>query len=563
MEFKNKRPISEVAMNILRKRYFLPGETAWDEVVNRVIKHVLRTGFDTDGREIIREMMLNRWFIPNSPCLVNSGKENGGLLACFVVPFEDTIEDIYHTKMAFALIAKKGGGCGTTLSNIRPRNAKVNGSAHGYAGGPIDFYDTICHDMEVITQAGFRNMAQMGVMSVYHPDIINFITVKEVEGKMSTTNLSVGVDSNFMKMVEKDEEYATYFDFEDGRKYYETYRARDIFNLIVEGAWRNGEPGIVFLDKINESPYQHAGIKIEATNPCGEQPLPPYGSCNLGSLDLSKFYDENTKNVDYEKLEIATRWGIRFLDKVIDLNVFPMREIEDVAKKSRAVGLGIMGLADYFLMKKIAYGSQESLVEIESIMEFIYKIAEDESIKMGKELGIPKWCKNLPVPRRNITLLSIAPTGTISLIAGCTSGIEPVFSEITIRNDKTGTYQFDHDLSSKPFFRCAVSANGAMEVAWNEHVWVQASVQKHVDTGVSKTINFPQNTHRETMAKAFIEGWHLGCKGMTVYRNSSRKVEVLSPKSLKKDRCPSCDAEILKFDGCKKCTKCDWTLCDI
>jgi ribonucleoside-diphosphate reductase alpha chain len=896
--FPEIRKISDVAMNILRKRYFLEGEKTWENVAKRVVNFICyNSSIDYDDKKLIEQMILNRYFIPNSPCLVNANKKNGGLLACFVVDFKDTIEDIYKTKLDFALIAKKGGGAGTTLSNIRPKGSPVQGSSHGFSGGPIDFFNTICHDMEVMTQAGFRQMAMMGTMSIYHPDIIDFINVKEQEGKMATTNLSVVVDDAFMQKVLNNETYWTEF---NGVKYQE-YKAKDIFSLIVEGCWRNGEPGLIFNNRINDSPYKYAGVKIQATNPCGEQPLPPYVSClskdtlmmtekgirkiedikdglivssfgknnrnvinkiiafktgkkplvkinfhngmnlkctkdhqiftdkgfieaqnlikekarikwmienplmhpidkndntldyyfslgwmhgdgwmtentigisfnnqdgdfeikdkilneyhkhfgnrsplkndntsyqeqtetkkylsklmdlgiklgktenreiplsfynwnldqqlaflsslftadgfvqgktnnqiylasrskilmqqvqtilssigiqsaiyeskfisstrknqyklsitkqsalkfmdyigfltsqknnkfnynglkkyidddflevnsieeigedtiydfsseiihngyangilvhncNLGSLDLSKFVNKE-KNIDFEKLELSIRLGIRFLDTVIDKNIYPTKEIEKTTKKCRPVGLCTMGWADYFLMKGIAYGSKESLDEVEKILSFMKHIAENESENLGKKFDIPEWCSYLPIPRRNITLLSVAPTGTVSIIAGCNSSIEPIFSEIVIRNDKTGTYQFENDLASQPYFRCAVSSNGPdKEVTWEEHVKIQAMAQKYIDSGTSKTINFPNHTHRETIANAFILAWQLGCKGITGYRNGSRKQEVLSPKKLKRDKCPACGEEIIIYNGYKKCTKCDWTL---
>jgi ribonucleoside-diphosphate reductase alpha chain len=398
-------------------------------------------------------------------------------------------------------------------------------------------------------------MAMMGTMSVYHPDIIDFINVKEQEGKMTTTNLSVVVDDAFMNKVINDETYWTEF---NGIKYKE-YRARDIFNMIVEGAWRNGEPGIIFYDAVNNGPYKYVGEEILASNPCGEQPLPAGLSCNLGSLDISKFVNSD-KNIDFEKLEIAVRLGVNFLDAVVDKNSYPTQEIEEKTKKARPVGLCTMGWADYFLIKEIAYGSQESIDELEKILSFIKRVAEDESVRIGQEKGIPEWCQKLPVPRRNITLLSVAPTGSVSLIAGCSSSIEPIFSEIVIRNDKTGTYQFENDLATKPYFRCAVSANGATEVTWEEHVNIQASAQKYIDSGVSKTCNVPNHTRRETIKDIFIYAWKKGCKGITCYRNGSRKMEVLSPKKLKKDKCPVCGEDVIKFNGYKKCTKCDWSL---
>jgi len=291
-----------------------------------------------------------------------------------------------------------------------------------------------------------------------------------------------------------------------------------------------------------------------------EQPLPPNGVCNIGSLDLSKFLTQDRSSIDWNKLEIATRLAVRFLDSVVSVSSYPTQEIAEWAKQNRAIATGIMGFADYCLLREIPYGSNESREELENILKFISIIAENESIKLGELLGVPEMCKRLPIPRRNITLLTIAPTGTTSLIAGCSSGIEPIFSEITIRNDKTGTYTFVNDLASKPYFRCAVSSDGATEVTWEEHIQILSSAQKYVDSGVSKTCNFPNHTHRETIAKAFIMAWKMGCKGLSVYRNGSRKVEVLSPKNLKKDKCPLCGEEIIKFNKTKKCIKCEWTL---
>lgn len=293
-----------------------------------------------------------------------------------------------------------------------------------------------------------------------------------------------------------------------------------------------------------------------------EQPLPPYGSCNLGSLDISKFVSKKTNEIDWKLYEKAIRLSVRLLDSVIDVNSFPTPEIEDVSKKSRQIGLGIMGVANYYMLREIAYGSQVALDELESVMKFKYETAKNESEIMGRELGVPEWCKNLPEPRRNITLISPAPTGTISIIAGCNSGIEPFFSEITERKDKTGEYIIDVP-SEKEYFRCAVSATGDKEVTWEEHINTQAVVQKWSDSGVSKTINFPNHTRKETIGKAYMMAWELGCKGITVYRNGSRNVEVLSPKNLKKDKCPVCEGDLVKYDGCTKCNKCDWSICTV
>lgn len=550
--FSPKRNISKTAQNILQKRYYNQAlnETTWEQVADRVVNYVYSD--DGDDKEIIREIIKNTYFIPNSPCLVNSGRPGTGLAACYVVDFPDTIEGIFKTKLDFALIARKGGGCGTSLSKIRPEGDSVHGSTHGYAGGPIKFANTISHDADALTQAGFRSMAIMFTMDVYHPDIIRFITAKEQEGVIANANMSVMVDNRFMDAVINDKMFWTEF---NGKKYKE-YRARDVFELIVDGAWRNGEPGMLFKDRIEQSPYKEVGQEIFSTNPCSEQPLPPNGVCNLGSIDLSKLLTRS-KDLDWEKLAIIVRFAVRFLDNVIDKTSYPTAEIEAWSKSNRPIGLGVMGYADYLLMKEIAYGSELALNELERIMNFIYTKAEEESIHLGELLGVPEMCQKLKVPRRNITLLTVAPTGTISIIAGASSGIEPIFSEITIRNDKTGTYTFENNLADKPYFRCAVSSNGAQEVTWEEHIKTLAVAQKYVDSGVSKTINFPAHTRKETMAKAIIMAWKEGTKGVAMYRNGSRKEEVLTPKNIKKDKCPICGNDMITIDDKKKCLSCN------
>lgn len=267
IKFKPHSRLDEMAKNILRKRYFGEGEGKWSQIATRVVNHITPKWKQSD-KEDAYDMLYNRYFVFNSPTLVNAGKnKHAGLSACYVVPFEDTIEDIYRTKLEFALIARKGGGCGTTLSNLRPEGDKVNGSTHGFAGGAIKFADTISHDMDAITQSGFRSMAIMFTMSVYHPDILKFINAKEQEGKIANANISVVVDDKFMQMVKNDEEYWTSFK----GKNYNKYKAKEIFEKIIDGAWRNGEPGILFFDRINDSPYKYAGVTIEATNPCGSQ----------------------------------------------------------------------------------------------------------------------------------------------------------------------------------------------------------------------------------------------------------------------------------------------------
>lgn len=558
--FTPQSRLTDMAKNILVKRYYSKGEHKWKHLVKRNIDAIC-SEWDNESKETMFNIQYNRYFLPNSPTMVNAGKNrHAGLSACFTVAFNDTIEDIYKTKLDFALIARKGGGCGTTLSNIRPKGDPVHGSTHGYAGGAIPFADTISHDMEVISQGGFRSMAIMFTMSCRHPDILDFITAKSEEGMIENSNISVMVDDNFMEAVENNDPYWTEF---KGKRYKEL-NARDVFNKIVDGAWSNGDPGLLFFDTINDkSPYRHDGIVIESTNPCGEQPLPEYGSCNLGAIDLSKFF--RNREFDFKLFERAIRMSIRFLDAVIDKNDFPTVEIKDVALRYRPLGLGIMGWADYCLKRKIPYGSKEASLELDIIGKTMMDVATDESELLGNEKGIPKGCRSLPVPRRNMTLLTIAPTGTTSLIAGCNSGIEPYFSEITQRKDKTGEYTINADESEEDYFRCAVPSDGdkKKEVTWIEHISTQAIIQEHVDSGVSKTINLPQNTRKETVAKAYMEAWKQGCKGITIYRNGSRSEEVLTPKNMRRNLCPQCSEPTMKYDGCTKCTSCDWSLCTI
>lgn len=564
--FSEKRPLSKVALSILQKRYFNKsiGESSWLELTDRVCNFVLRKD---DLYDLTRDMIYNRYFVPNSPCLVNANSKINGLLACYVVDFKDSIEEIYQTKLDFALIARKGGGCGTTLSHIRPRNSTVCGSTHGYAGGPIAFADTISHDMAALTQSGFRGMAIMLVMSIYHPDILEFINAKQDEGKIANANISVMVDDAFLEKVRNDETYQTYFDFEDGRVYYDTLNAREVFRKITDAAWKNGEPGIINFDRVNNSPYKYTGQVIYATNPCAEQPLPPGVSCNLGSIDVSKYYD-TVSGFNWKLFALSIKLGVRFLDQVIDKTSFPSKKIEETTKKNRPIGLGIMGFADLLLAMKIRYGSKDSIEVLRSIMKFMYEHAEQESILLGQEYGVPEYCQMLPVPRRNITVVTVAPTGTVSLIAGCNSGIEPVYSEITVRNDTTGSYEFikSDKLWEEDYFSCAVSANGAREVTPEEHLLVLNAAQEFNDSGTSKTINVPQGTHRDTVFDLFLYGLSLPyVKAFTLYRSGSRSVEVLTPKNVKKDKCPQCGKDLEVKNGCRKCPdpNCGFSVCEM
>jgi len=527
-----KYPLTSTAKQILDKRYIHKdlGEDSWEDVVDRVLGYIMP---DRKDNFLYRQMLLERYFVPNSPTLVNAGTKIKGLSACFVIPFEDSIEGIAEAKYRFMKIAQKGGGCGTSLSNIRPEGTPVAGSTHATAGGPVSFYNTICEDMKAMTQAGFREMAMMGTMHVSHPDIKKFITAKTIEGVMHTTNLSVMVDNEFISQVVLNGSFRQYFDKDGELIVDQTVPAREIFDLIVHQAWLNGEPGLLFDTAINtNTPYKYTSQVINATNPCGEQPLPSFGTCNLGSIDVSKFFDaELDDQIDYIALGTFVDLAITFLDAAIDVAEWPIPEIKEWVQNNRPVGLGIMGFADLLLQMKIAYGSPESLDVAENLMSFIYREAIRTSEYLGDKYGVPKECTYLPTPRRNITVVSIAPTGSIALIAGCSHGIEPIFAPTTVRTDKTGVYTDISTHAEAEYFRSAINDDPTKVVTWKEHIDIQAAFQMYVDSGVSKTINLPNTATKEDVGEAFMYAWEKGCKGITVYRDGSRVEQVLSVDS--------------------------------
>ena len=517
-------PLTPMAQQILDKRYIHKelGEKSWEDVIDRVLRHVVPGDEDR-----FREMLVERFFVPNSPTLVNAGTKIGGLSACFVTPLEDSLEGIAKTKYDFMKIAQKGGGCGTTLSHLRPQGSSVAGSTHSTAGGPIGFYNTICEDMKAMTQAGFREMAMMGTMSVYHPDIKKFIAAKEQEGVMHTSNLSVMVPDSFMELITSDDQESYDIPLNWGGDVRENVDARELFDMIVYHAWLNGEPGMLFETTINENtPYKYTDQYIYATNPCGEQPLPPYGTCNLGSIDLSKFVVAGC--IDWALLEATVEKSVEFLDNVIEVSEWPLSEVAEWVIENRPIGLGIMGFADMLLTLGYRYGEGECVALIDRLGEFIYEVARRTSVRLGEIRGVPVQCVKLPEPRRNITLLSIAPTGSIALIAGCSHGIEPVFAPTTYRTDKTGSYENHHPFQDQEHFKSSVNGDSAKIVHWTEHINVQAKWQQWVDSAVSKTINFPKGTTVKEVREAFVYAWNAGCKGITVYVDGSRTEQVLS-----------------------------------
>jgi ribonucleoside-diphosphate reductase alpha chain len=505
-------------------------------------------------------MMTSLEFVPNSPTLMNTGTDFRQLSACFVLPIEDSIESIFSTLKAAAIIHKTGGGTGFSFSRLRPKGDLVR-TTGGIASGPISFatiYDTAT---EVVKQGGRRRGANMGILRVDHPDIMDFIVAKEKEGVLRNFNISVGVTDKFMSAVEKDADFEL-FNPRNGMVV-KKLKARAIWNLVVMMAWKNGEPGVIFLDTINRyNPTPKLG-EMESTNPCGEQPLLPYESCNLGSVDVSKFVTEDGK-MDWHGLKRVVRLAVRFLDNVIDANVYVLPEIEEITKGNRKVGLGVMGFADTLVKRGIKYDTEEGLRTAEELMKFI----NDEAHKMSAELGEEKgsfpnfhgsiWEKKWAT-MRNATVTTIAPTGTISIIASCSQGIEPLFAIAYVREveeslgrslvevnslfEKTALKQdfYSEGLIKEISKRTSIQDVKeipdktrrlfvtAHDVTAEWHVRMQAAFQKHTDNAVSKTINFPNWATPYDVEKAFMLAYKLGCKGITVYRHGSREMQVLRP----------------------------------
>jgi len=537
--------VTDNALRIMRDRVLHEGETPAD-MVDRVAG-VVSCG-NTHTKEQFKHIMEEKYFLPNSPCLVNSGTKIGQLSACFVLPIEDSIESIMGTLYNAAIIQKTGGGVGFNFSELRPKGARVD-STGGEASGPVSFMRMFNATMEEIKQGGRRRGASLAVLNCDHEDILEFINCKEEDGRLNNFNISVGITDDFMR--NKDEE---------------------VWQAIAEGAWRNGEPGVLFVDTVNLSNPRPELGEINACNPCGESTLLPYESCVLGSINLSKMVKGN--RVDYDLLKRVTRNAYQFLDSVIDATNHPLEEIEEATRRTRKIGIGVMGLADMLYQVGLPYYSDEARELAGEVMDIINHTAavESQASPAAPETEIGK--------RRNAVVTSIAPTGTISAIAGCSSGIEPAFALVYTKTI-LGGQEFDEvnpvfeDMLRKAgvdfdsVIEQVKANNGscqgikeipedirrvfvtAQDLKPTDHVLMQSELQKHVEQSISKTINLPESATVEQVKEVLQLAWEEGCKGVTVYRDGSRQGQVLSTKHKPKERPHKLTGETAKYKtGC-------------
>ena len=667
LEDSNKNlNFSENAIKVLEKRYLKRDRDGnCTETPSDMFKRVAETiakgdlNFGKSQEEVNQlskrfyDAITHRFFMPNSPTLMNAGRELGQLAACFVLPVEDSLEGIFETIKNTALIHQSGGGTGFSFSRLRPKNSVVK-STMGVSSGPVSFMEVFNAATEAVKQGGTRRGANMGILRVDHPDIIEFINCKSDNDKLNNFNISVAITDKFMDAYLKGEDY----DLVNPQNNEVVGRmcAKDVFDLIVDCAWRNGEPGVVFIDKMNaDNPTPLIGA-IESTNPCGEVPLLPYEACNLGSINLGLMMKEEngSMNVDWDLLEKTVRTAMRFLDNVIEVNKYPLPQISELVSNNRKIGLGVMGWADMLMKAGISYSSEEGTKLAGQVMEFIDYISKSESIELAKERGCfnnfkgsiydqpnylfnkfkgksagkisdDMWAKlDSDIQKyglRNATTTCIAPTGTISMIAGASGGVEPLFGLVFSRLIMDGTEMLEVNPIFKDYMlslnlysdslMAQIAKDGSLshvegvpneikrifvtahDVAPYWHVKMQAAFQLHVDNAVSKTVNFVESATRDDIKEVYILAYKNNLKGITVYRNNSRqfqpmnldtkkkepKIEIkpieknLEPKveenreeynptgEIKTIKCPECGNEIQMAEGCFICLNCGYSGC--
>lgn len=619
--------LSYNAIKVLERRYLKKDENGkTTETPSQMFRRIAENIAQADGlypksksrvKETEKEfydMMADLDFMPNSPTLMNAGRELQQLSACFVLPVEDSIESIFEALKDTALIHQSGGGTGFSFSNLRPKNDMVK-STGGVASGPISFMQVFDAATDVVKQGGRRRGANMGILNVDHPDILDFITAKERTNVLTNFNISVGITEEFMKAVEENREYDLINPH--NKQAVKRLNARDVFELMVMMSWKSGEPGIIFLDRVNKDNPTPALGRIESTNPCGEQPLLPYEACNLGSINLSRMVKDG--KIDYNKLRKTVRSAVHFLDNVIDMSKFPIEKIANMVRKNRKIGLGVMGFADMLIRLRVKYNSEEALKIAGEVMKFIH----DEGCKMSEEVAkergtFPNFEKSVfkkaGLNLRNATITTIAPTGTISIIANCSSGIEPLFAISYIRNimDNTELLEVNpvfEEVAKKEGFYSEelmrqIARKGSIqdieeipknvreifvtshdiEPEW--HLRMQAVFQKYTDNAVSKTVNFPSHATTKDIEEVFMLAYKLGCKGVTVYRDKSREQQVLNIESVNKGvaesrkpepsevkqskselkksgKCPECKSKLVFEEGCAKCPNCGYSVCSV
>ncbi len=592
--------LTENSLTVLQKRYLLKNETGKvvetpDELFRRVARSVASPNKRyRDGRSTKAEeeeffaAMRSLEFLPNSPCLMNAGTDIQQLAACFVIPVDDSIEGIYDAVKWTAIIQQTGGGTGFSFSRLRPAGDIVR-STMGIASGPVSFMKVFDAATDAIKQGGRRRGASMGILRVDHPDVELFIHAKDDMKSLTNFNISVGATEEFMRRARKGEDYDLINPRTKGKA--GNKNAAAVLDEICKGAWRTGDPGMVFLDTINKANPTPGVGEIESTNPCGEVPLLPFEACNLGSINVDRmlFPKGDGFELDWDKLKRTADLGIRFLDNVVDASKYPLKQITDMAHGNRKIGLGVMGFADMLVRMGVRYGSKRSLEIAKELITFIRKQADETSRSIAERRGdFPNIGKSVfRSHRRNATVLSVAPTGTISMIASCSSGIEPLYALSYVKHVMEGT----HLREVHPFFLEVAKKKGfydeqltsilasshsiasytsipeevrevfvtSYDVSAEDHVRVQAEFQKQVDNAVSKTINLPGNSTREDIKNVYLLAHELGCKGITIYREGSRPTQVLTAGKLDLS-CPDCGNPLLVQENALVCPACGYMI---